>query len=267
MAGGNDPPPPTPTEVALQQEQINQLRAQNENLARMERQQNLLQPILLGELGFESEIDPNTGEIIGFKERKQTDDEIALDEIERLSSQRALAALKGELPTDPALLKDLEKRRESLDESLRQDFGSLSAGRSSTPGQERIAGFEEFEAQTLDQARRGDLTLATNLALQTRASNTNQSLAAFGVLGGSSAQVNAPGNLSFDSVLDNLSAERNNRFLQEEEQRKNSQNTKVGAITSGATIGGTIGSAFSPIGTAIGAGVGAGFGALASRNA
>ncbi len=267
MAGGDSPPPPSPTEVALQQEQITQLRLANENAARLERQQQLLQPILLQELGFESELDPETGEIIGFKERKQSEDEIALDEIERLSSERALAALKGELPTDPALLRDLEGRRETLNEELRRDFGSLSAGRSSTPGIERIREFDEFEAQTLDQARRGDLTLATNLALQTRASNTNQNLAALGVLGGGSVNVGTPGSVSFQDVLGNLSNERNTRFEQEEAQRIGSQQTKIGAISSGATVGGTIGAAFGGVGAPIGAAVGAGFGALASRNA
>jgi hypothetical protein len=267
MGGSPKPPAPTPTEIALQQEQINQLRLENERNARIDRENDLLRPILLGELGFKADVDPNTGEILGFSEREQSEDEIALAEIERLSSERALAALKGELPTDPALLRDLEQRETTLNEQLRRDFGSLSAARSSTPGIERIREFDEFEAQTLDQARRGDLTLATNLALQTRASNTNQNLAAQGVISGTGGQVGAPGAISFQDVLGNLKNERLDTFKLEEEQRQNSRNTKIGAVTSGATIGGTIGSAFSPIGTAVGAGVGAGFGAIASRNA
>ncbi len=266
MGGSDSPPPPTPTEVALQQEQINQLRAQNESLARQERQFNLLQPILLAELGFDPELDPNTGEIIGVKEREPDEQEAALQEIERLSSERALAALKGELPVDPALLSDLEDRRQALDEGLRQDFGSLSAGRSSTPGIERIRDFEEFEQQALDQARRGDLTLATNLALQTRGQNVNEQLAAFNVLGGGAPQLN-PGNVTFQQIAQDIGNERRSRFAIEEEQRRNSQNTKIGAISSGAAVGGTIGAAFGGIGAPIGAGIGAGFGALASRNA
>jgi hypothetical protein len=264
MSDSPEPPAPTPEELELQRLQAEQLRQQNEALEQARREQNLLQPILLQELGFDVEVDPETGEIIAITERALTEEEQAQKQIEIELQQRSLAALRGELPVDPALIDDLADRRSTLEAQLAQDFGSLSAARTSTPGIERLREFDEFEAQVLDQARRGDLTLATNLSLQARGANVNESLAGANVLGLGVGGVPGAQPVSFMELANNLQQERQQNFAFEQQRFQNQRAGTIGAVSGGASIGGTIGAAFGGFGAPIGAAIGAGFGALSA---
>ena len=112
---------------------------------------------------FES-IQP-TQQLSGLGKKPETADELKRKEISGLSLDRELAALRGELPINPGLLSDLDKQESQLKESLRKQLGS--GWETSSPGIEGLKSFTLMKNTVLDNARRGDLTLAD--ALQSNA--------------------------------------------------------------------------------------------------
>lgn len=83
-------------------------------------------------------------------------------EIERLLGERTLAALKGELPVDPALERDIAKQEQTLRDTLRSQLGP--GYETSTPGIDAMQSFREGADVLRSQARRGELTLAEQLS-------------------------------------------------------------------------------------------------------
>ena len=82
-------------------------------------------------------------------------------EIERLTRERSLAALKGELPVNPALLNQLARDEENLRGQL---FKQLGPGfETSTPGIQALGEFMTRKNEILEGARRADLTLGEQL--------------------------------------------------------------------------------------------------------
>lgn len=154
-------------EKALKQEQTDILRQQRDIIERQVRQQDLLAPFLYKQLGLTPTFDEN-GEITGFT---QADDPLAAQEkeIQKSFLDRTQAALRGELPQDPALLSELDKQEKELNESLRKQLGP--GYMTSTPGQEALANFSKKKAELMSAASRGDLTLAETLGLARGGSN------------------------------------------------------------------------------------------------
>jgi hypothetical protein len=83
-------------------------------------------------------------------------------EIQRLTGERTLKALRGELEIDPALERDIKTQGQSLRERLQQQLGS--GYETSSAGQEALQRFEEGANILRSQARRGELTLSEQLA-------------------------------------------------------------------------------------------------------
>lgn len=172
MGGGGGPPPPSDEEKELQREQAVLLREQNAMLKEDRRMQELLQPLLLEEVGLSADRDAD-GNITGFRRAERPEDALRR-EIEVKALERTKAALAGELPVDPALMKDLAERERTLEDELIKDFGSVSAARTSTPGQQRMREFDIYKENVLGAARRGDMTLAQQLAQGQGADNMNR---------------------------------------------------------------------------------------------
>lgn len=207
-------PEATPQEEELQKEQTSLLRQQRDALSEQIRQQDLLAPLLWGAAGIEPIYDKNH-KIQGYKQKP---DELAgmRGDIEKAGLQRSLAALRGELPEDPALLRDLADQERVMNESLRKQLGP--GYNVSSPGQAGIGEFMQRKNALLDAARRGDLTLGEQLSLsrqQQQSDQINQFLqraggiggmgyTAAGALGGAAQGYNAP--------LQYMLANRSNQF-------------------------------------------------------
>jgi hypothetical protein len=103
------------------------------------------------------------------------------EEIETGFLERTRAALAGELPVNPALLRELGEQEETLRESLRKQLGT--GFETSSPGIEALATQRQRSEELIEGARRGDLTLAEQLGIARQSSNEqsiNQLLARVG---------------------------------------------------------------------------------------
>lgn len=141
--------------------------------------QRMLQPILLRSMGFDVELDEN-GKITNIT--TEGGEPLLRDVLQERLYERALKAVQGDLPSDPALVRELKEREDQLTEQLAKDFGSISAGRTSSPGMERLQDFEQFRFEALDQSRRRDIGQITGLALETEAGRANTLNQLFGVI-------------------------------------------------------------------------------------
>jgi hypothetical protein len=168
-------PGPSAEERALQAEQTTLLREQRDILKEQTRTQNLLAPYLYKDAGITPILntrDPATGllknpdmaegAIIDFEAQADPNKEME-QQINTKLLQRSLAALNGELPVDPALLRDLGEQETALRETLRKNLGT--GYETSTPGIETLAEFTKRSSELKDAARRGDLSLAESLSL------------------------------------------------------------------------------------------------------
>lgn len=158
-------PGPSPAEEALRTEQVQVLRQQRDLLQDQLRQQNLLAPILFKQAGLIPQLSEE-GNIIGLSEDPMQ------AEVRKGFLERSRAALAGELPVNPALMRDLATQEQQLREGLRKQLGT--GFETSTPGMEALQRFGESRNILLEGARRGDLTLAEQLGLQ-RAGAAQQS--------------------------------------------------------------------------------------------
>lgn len=167
-------PGQTPEEAALASEQASSLRQAREILDRQYRETRLLSDLSYKSAGLKVTRDPTTGEVTGVTE--MSDEELTPEqrrqkEIQRLQEERSLAALKGELPVDPALTRDLGQQELTLNDALRKQLGEGYA--TSSPGMEALQRFNESKGIILDQARRGDMTTAEALSLTRAGFNQN----------------------------------------------------------------------------------------------
>lgn len=150
---------PTPSnagsaeEQALRQAQLDLVNRQRDIAAEMLRQQNLMQGQLMSSQGYEQVLDAN-GQVTGYRPTQQQQSRIdSENEINNLMRNRTLAALKGELPVDPALERSIAENRTTLEAQLRGNLGSGFA--TSTPGQSALADYDK-RAEELRQAQRRD---------------------------------------------------------------------------------------------------------------
>jgi hypothetical protein len=148
----------------------------------MYQQQKLLAPYMYKQLNLKP-ITNDAGDIVGFEE---LDPSVAdpnyyiKRQIEKGFLDRTLAALRGELPVDPALVTDLNRQEEALREVLRKELGP--GYELSTPGARRLEEFNLRKNQLLEGARRGDLTLTEQLQQAREMSNMNIQAARFGLM-------------------------------------------------------------------------------------
>lgn len=102
-------------------------------------------------------------------------------EIEELLLERSEKALKGELPVDPALERNIEEQREVLRARLQEQLGP--GFETSTPGIEALQRFEESAEVLRDQARRGQLSLSEQLSLARQGADIAQGQFTSGLAG------------------------------------------------------------------------------------
>jgi hypothetical protein len=125
--------------------------------------QNLLAPFLYKQLGLTPTMDAK-GNITGFS---QDPTQAALSgqqtQITKELLDRQQAALEGQLPVDPALTRSLDESEANLHASLLQSLGP--GYETSTSGITALDRFNQTKQMTLEGARRGDLTMAEQLAL------------------------------------------------------------------------------------------------------
>jgi hypothetical protein len=179
MASSPKFPGPTQQEKELQGEQTALLRQQRDILNEQLRRQELLAPVLYKQAGIAPQYDAS-GNITGFAELPNTDTLKDLrQDIEKRFLERTQAALKGELPEDPGLLRQLQEGETQLNESLSRQLGPGYA--TSTPGIEALSNFQKRKSELLDAARRGDLTLAEQLGLARGAANMASNTAEMGL--------------------------------------------------------------------------------------
>jgi hypothetical protein len=125
-------------------------------------QNRTLLPFLAQQEGFDVDIDPTTGMVTGIRERPSPEREQER-EIQRLFRERSLAALKGELPVDPALERSLKEEEAEIRNRLASQFGP--GYETSGPAIETLSKFFESAEVLRSGARTGQLTLAEQLGL------------------------------------------------------------------------------------------------------
>jgi len=163
MGGSGTPsvPKPSKEERALQQQQAELLSLQRQQLEDTKRQNAVLLPFLAQQEGYQVTTD-DRGNITGIS-RADTEADTQTKEIEKLFRERSLAALKGELPTDPALEKDLEVQEQELKSRMQAQFGP--GWETSSPGIESMEQFRRTAEILRSGARTGQLTLAEQLGI------------------------------------------------------------------------------------------------------
>lgn len=155
-------PDRSPEEAELLREQTAILRQQQTQLQESLRQQNLLQPLLFEQLGIQEQRDAE-GKVTGYA-RAGTQ-----AEIDKLLGERTLAALKGDLPVDPAFERSRVQERATLGEIMARNLGP--GWETSTPGADALTKFDAETEGLRYGIRTG--TLTTNEALsQARTAQT-----------------------------------------------------------------------------------------------
>lgn len=233
-------PQPSASEVALQTSQKEMLDLQKKLIEKSQREQELLAPVLYRQLGITPKMN-DKGEVIGYDEGPQAAQK---QEIENLLLQRSSAALKGELPVNPALTRDLGEQEARLKEGL---FRQLGPGwETSTPGIEAVANFEKRRAELFDASRRGDITLAESLSLARDASGLNSNAATVNVANRFLPNVSAGTGVAsgYGNAASLLAQDRLAQY-QGELQAYNADQRTFGQLLGGiGSLAGTVGGAF-----------------------
>lgn len=155
------PAVPSTEERSLQQAQAELLQQQRDLLAGQIERQAALEPLLYEQMGLKPVyVD---GKITGF-EKAQTPAQAQDEQISNLFRERTLASLKGELPIDPGLTRQLGESEKTLRDTLRKQLGP--GYETSTPGIEALANFNQRKNEAISAAQRGDLSLSQQLGIQ-----------------------------------------------------------------------------------------------------
>lgn len=184
--GGQQAPAPQPSseERALQAQQTEALKQQNAILQKQYQEQRLIAPYLYKQAGL-TPITDDAGNITGFTQQAEpAEDEITKNQkqITLLDQQRSLAALRGELPVDPALTRSLDEQEKTLHNTLRGQLGTDYL--TSSAGIEALDRFTQSKNNLLDASRRGDLSLAQALGIQSQQASEQTQAQLMGRLSG-----------------------------------------------------------------------------------
>lgn len=161
MAPKVNVPQPSAEERELQRQQAALLAQQQQITQQAYQQQQTLLPFFAEQAGIELQFD-ESGKIIGAT---KVDDPLAAQnkEIQGLLNERSLKALRGELPVDPVLERELASQEQTLRERLTSQLGT--GYETSSPGIETLDKFFQTAEGLRSTARRGELTLAEQLGL------------------------------------------------------------------------------------------------------
>lgn len=147
--------------MQLQQKQAEQLELQSQLIKQQAEQQKILLPFLMEQEGFDVEMD-EAGNLKSIKKRADPDEDKRKD-LERMYLDRSIAAMKGELPVDPALERSLKDQETMLREKLQGQFGE--GYETASPAIETLGEFFRSSEQLREGARTGQLTLSEQLGL------------------------------------------------------------------------------------------------------
>ena len=246
-------PGPSEEELELRREQTELLRLQRAQLETVLDQQDLLKPILFEELGIEQQFDAE-GNVTGFT-RKDDPQQALRDEIETGFLERTRAALRGELPVNPALHRELDQGEVTLREVLRKQLGT--GFETSSAGIEALARARQSKTELLEGARRGDLTMAEQLGLA-REGNARQQSQFFMQNALGTAQANVPISSGFGEVASGFgqagSAFSNDRSMQLQASINQAQINAQLAGQRSSTLSALFGAAGQGLGIAAGMG-------------
>jgi hypothetical protein len=156
-------PGPSAEERELQKRQAELLAQQSEIIQEQRAQNRILLPFLAQQEGFDVTVDDN-GVVTAITQRpEETARRARESEITQLLNERSLKALKGELPVDPALERDLEAQERELKNQLSAKFGP--GYETSSPAIETLGEFFRTAEVLRSGARTGQLTLAEQLGI------------------------------------------------------------------------------------------------------
>lgn len=161
MGGSNKVPGPSAEERSLQRNQAELLALQRSIIEQQQAQQKVLLPFFAEQEGFDVTLDDN-GNIASIS-RTPTETEQLRETLDKELAERSLAALRGELPVDPGLERNLSRQEETLRERLARQFGP--GFETSSAGIETLGDFEANRESLRSAARRGELTLAEQLGV------------------------------------------------------------------------------------------------------
>lgn len=197
--------------------------------------------------------------------REQEESLIGLrGDLERLTIDRSTKALKGELPIDEGLLRDLASREKLTRETLLRQLGP--GFETSTPGIEALREFETFRSSTLDRARRGDIQ---QILPQTQRLGLSQQLPADAFIGTLGSPFNAFGGAAqgFGALQAPFQRQRDQQFASSQAafQANRGRGAGIGSLL--GTVGGIIAAPFTgglsvAAGGALGGALGGGIGGL-----
>lgn len=202
LATGDAPEaqPMSPEERQLLQLQAQEIQANRRIRDRQLREHDLLSNLAYRQAGLRLERDA-AGEVTGISEMSEAELDPRLRQqrdLERRFGERTLAALEGRLPVDPGLLETLNEEEETLQERLRRELGSGYA--TSSPGVEALGDFSRRRQQLLDQARRGDLTLAEQLGQARTSSNIASTSGTLGNMFSPASRFNNPFSMGAQNI-------------------------------------------------------------------
>ena len=261
--GGSAPvmPGPSDEERELQRVQTDILKENQSIVREQTRQQELLAPFIYKSAGITPRFD-SSGKIVGFDETPQAaDPNKALEQqIQTQLLNRSLAALRGELPVDAGLMRELGESDKRLADVFAARLGP--GWETSTPGIEALTGQSLNRSQVLDAARRGDITLGESLSLarsgDTRAAEAERvaRLAGASDLRSGGVRTLGEGAAGFGQVTGQMANERARQFQAQmsayQQRSKSSPFESIAGLALGSVLGGA------------GAKFGGGFGTFAS---
>lgn len=148
-------------------QQLGIQKEQGTRFAEQQRIQELLNPFTYEAMGVTPKYD-EAGKIIGFDKAPITPEQERAKQLTQLEQERAIAALKGELPIDPTTTRELGQQEQTLRATLAKQLGP--GWETSTSGREAMERFGQTKAGVLAGAQRGELTLAEQLGSAREAS-------------------------------------------------------------------------------------------------
>ena len=161
MGGGASAPAPSREERQLQEANKEMIDLQRHILERQQEQNKVLLPFFAEQQGYNVTMSKG-GRITSISERFDPDKEVK-KQIERELDQRSLKALRGELPLDPGMERDLASQRKELENRLSSQFGPGFS--TASPAQEALQRYDESANILREGARTGQLTLAEQLGI------------------------------------------------------------------------------------------------------
>jgi len=155
-----DYPSPSATEQQLLSEQISALRQQTDALTRSYEQQKLLEPLFYEAAGIVPQYD-DAGRLTGYTQAPKTEAEQSAERILQMQLDREEKALKGELPLNPALEREMTQQGTDFEEQMRRQ--GLKPG--DTGYDEARNKFNESREAIYEGARRGDISMYEGMSL------------------------------------------------------------------------------------------------------